>query len=320
MKLISCTNNIYSEYIIDSRMIILKGGNGVSYIVLCNTGSDSLNKINTENLNTQNIVLSIGDGPFGPHGLSLYKNKILAANNYNNSISLIDFNSFKEEGNIYVGAHPNDIVAYNDIAYVSCGESNSLIIYDLINERINFEIPTGRFPHNITLLEDRNAVFISNMGDDSISIIDYINNKEIKRIKVENTPAKISVSQNKKYLYVCMSYLGRDKNGSVGIIDLNTLELINKIQVGHSPVDLFEEDSFLYVSNLCDGSISIVNLNELKEEEKIDIGGMPRGIVKSRDNIFVGDFLNGVLKIIDMKNRRIKTIPIGNEPNGMTLT
>jgi DNA-binding beta-propeller fold protein YncE len=42
--------------------------------------------------------------------------------------------------------------------------------------------------------------------------------------------------------------------------------------------------------------------------------------VKSRDNIFVGDFLNGVLKIIDMKNRRIKTIPIGNEPNGMTLT
>ncbi|NRY04918.1 YVTN family beta-propeller protein [Clostridium beijerinckii] len=117
-----------------------------------------------------------------------------------------------------------------------------------------------------------------------------------------------------------MSYLGRDKNGSVGIIDLNTLELINKIQVGHSPVDLFEEDSFLYVSNLCDGSISIVNLNELKEEEKIDIGGMPRGIVKSRDNMFVGDFLNGVLKIIDMKNRRIKTIPIGNEPNGMTLT
>ncbi len=58
----------------------------------------------------------------------------------------------------------------------------------------------------------------------------------------------------------------------------------------------------------------------LKKKVKINIGGMPRGIVKSRDNIFVGDFLNGVLKIIDMKDMRIKTIPIGNEPNGMTLT
>jgi YVTN family beta-propeller protein len=300
-------------------MIIFKGENGVSYIVLCNTGSDSLNKIDTENLKTQNIVLSVGESPFGPHGLSLYKNKILVANNYNNSISVIDFNNFVEENNLYVGAHPNDIVAHNDIAYVSCGESDSLIIYDLINERINFEVPTGRFPHNITLLEEKNIIFISNMGDDSITVIDYINNKEIKKIKVESTPIKINISKNKKYLYVCMSYLGHDKKGSIGIIDLKTLNLINKINVGYSPVDLFEENNYLYVSNLSDGSISVVNLNEFREETRISIGGMPRGIVKSNDNIFVGDYLNSTLNIINLKDKKIKIIPTGIEPNGMTL-
>ena len=207
----------------------------MSYIVLCNTGSDSLNKINTENLKNQSIFLSAGESPFGPHGLSLYKDKILVANNYNNSISLINYKSFKEENNLYIGAHPNDIVAHDDIAYVSCGESNSLIIYDMINDRVNFEVPTGRFPHNIILLEEENLIFISNMGDDSISVIDYINNKEIKRIKVENTPTKINISKNKKYLYVCMSYLGYDRKGSIGIIELKTLELINKVKVGLSP-------------------------------------------------------------------------------------
>ena len=207
----------------------------MSYIVLCNTGSDSLNKINTENLKNQSIFLSAGESPFGPHGLSLYKDKILVANNYNNSISLVNYKSFKEENNLYIGAHPNDIVAHDDIAYVSCGESNSLIIYDMINDRVNFEVPTGRFPHNIVLLEEENLIFISNMGDDSISVIDYINNKEIKRIKVENTPTKINISRNKKYLYVCMSYLGYDIKGSVGIIELKTLELINKVKVGLSP-------------------------------------------------------------------------------------
>ena len=291
----------------------------MSYIVLCNTGSDSLNKINTENLKNQSIFLSAGESPFGPHGLSLYKDKILVANNYNNSISLVNYKSFKEENNIYIGAHPNDIVAHDDIAYVSCGESNSLIIYDMINDRVNFEVPTGRFPHNIVLLEEENLIFISNMGDDSISVIDYINNKEIKRIKVENTPTKINISKNKKCLYVCMSYLGYDRKGSIGIIDLKTLELINKVKVGLSPIDLFEDDNYLYVSNLCDGSISIVNLKDLKEENKIIIGGMPRGIVKVKENIFVGDYLNGILNVIGIENKKIKAIPIGSEPNAMTL-
>lgn len=291
----------------------------MSYIVVCNTGSDSLNKINTENFNNQSIILSADESPFGPHGLSLYKDKILVANNYNNTISLIDYKTFKEEGSLYIGAHPNDIVAHNGLAYVSCGESNSLIIYDMIDERVNFEIPTGRFPHNIVLEEEKNLIFITNMGEESISVIDYINNKEIKRIKVENTPIKISMSKNKKYLYVCISFLGSDKKGSIGIIDLDTLELIFKIQVGLSPVDLFEEDDYIYVSNLCDGSISIINLNKLTEDNKIVVGGMPRGIIKLKENLFVGDYLNGKLNIIGMKDKEIKVIPLGKEPNAMTL-
>lgn len=300
-------------------MIILEGGNGMSYIIICNTGSDSINKIDTESLKNQNIFLSNGESPFGPHGLSLYKDKILVANNYNNSISIINYKSLKEENNLYIGAHPNDIMANNDIAYVSCGESNSLIIYDLINERVNFEVPTGRFPHNIALLEEKGIIFISNMGDDSISVIDSINNREIKRIRVENTPLKISISNNRKYLYVCMSYLGHDKEGSIGIVEIKTLELVNKIKVGLSPVDLFEDNNYLYVSNLCDGSISVVNLSEAKEENKIIVGGMPRGIVKVKDNIFVGDYLNGILNIIGIDNKKIKAIPLGSEPNAMTL-
>lgn len=291
----------------------------MSYIILCNTGSDSLKKINTESLKIESLTLSVGESPFGPHGLSLYKGKILVANNYNNSISLVNYSNFKEEDNVYVGAHPNDIIAYDDVVYVLCGESNSLIIYDLINERINFEIPTGRFPHNIILLKEKNLLFISNMVDDSISVIDYMNNKEIKRIKVESMPIKMIVSENNAYLYVCMSYLGQDTNGSIGIIELKTLELIDKIAVGHCPVDLFQEGNYLYVSNLCDGTVSIINLSELKEIDKFEIGGMPKGIVKVNENLFVGDYLNGLLKVIDIRDKKIKAISIGSEPNSMTL-
>ena len=46
---------------------------------------------------------------------------------------------------------------------------------------------------------------------------------------------------------------------------------------------------------------------------------MPRGIVKVKENIFVGDYLNGILNIIGIENKKIKAIPIGSEPNAMTL-
>lgn len=157
------------------------------------------------------------------------------------------------------------------------------------------------------------------MGDDSISVIDVEFGKEIKRISLDSTPIKIKLSRSGHYLYVCMSYLGYDKNGYVGIISLESLDLVYKIRVGFSPVDLFEENGYLYVSNFCGKSISIVNLNNLKEEKRIDISGMPRGIIKFNEKIFVSDYLNGIVNVMNLKTKQIKAIAVGKEPNAMTL-
>ncbi|MGN0145286.1 MAG: YncE family protein [Clostridium sp.] len=301
----------------------------MSYIILCSTGSDMLSRIDTESLELRNYILSGSEKSFGPHEITLYKDKIVTANNYNGTISIIDRSVFESNtdeeyfrdrySNIYVGAYPNDVVQYENNFFVTCGESNSVIVYDLENEKISFNIPVGIFPHNITIYEKKKLAFVSNMGDDSISVIDLRNKKEIKRITVENTPIKISLSNNNDYLYVCMSYLGYDKEGYVGIISLDSLELVYKIKAGFSPVDLFEDNEYLYVSNFCGNSISILNIHELKEERKIHMSGMPRGIVKYHEKIFTSDYLNGVVRIIDLEEKEIKVIAAGKEPNAMTL-
>ncbi|WP_294406265.1 YncE family protein [uncultured Clostridium sp.] len=313
----------------------------MSYIILCNTGSDMLSRINTQSFMVEDFILCSNGNRIGPHEITLYKNSILMANNYNNTISVINksqfeeagsnkkeknhygkdgkYNYIKEQKDFYIGAHPNDIAQCDGNTFVTCGESDSIIVYDLDGEKINFVIPVGRFPHNITLCEKRRLAFISNMGDDSISVIDIESYKEIKRITVENTPIKINLSNNNHYLYVCMSYLGYDKEGYIGIISLESLEVIYKIKVGFSPVDLYEDNGYLYVSNFCGKSISIVNLDELKEEERIDMSGMPRGIIRQDENIFVCDYLNGAVNIINLDTKKIKTTAVGREPNAMAL-
>ncbi|NFO14694.1 YncE family protein [Clostridium botulinum] len=288
-------------------------------IVICNTGSSTLSKIDVGTLEVETLDLSLEEKEIGPHGLSLYDKKILVANNYSNTISLIDIDKFKEEENIYIGAHPNDLATYNNKLYVLCGEANSLIIYDLFKRDIDLELPMGVFPHSIVLFHERNIAFISNMGDDTISIIDCIENKEIKKIRCNKYPTKIAISNDRKYLYICESYIGYAASGSISIISLEDLSLKASIEVGKGPVDFWEEEGYIYVSNFVEGSISVVNINKLKEESKIFISGMPRGVIKFNEKIFVGDYLNGNLKVIDLKGRIIKNIAIGKEPNAMLL-
>jgi len=291
----------------------------MSYIILCNTGSDSLSRINTYNQKVDNIYLYNGVDLFGPHSLTLYNDSIIVANNYNNSLSIIKLSDYKELKNLYIGAHPNDISVVGKILYVTCGESDSVISYNLEEERVQFQIPTGRFPHDIILYKEKNMLFVNNMGENSISVIDSASNMVIRKIEIENTPLKIEVSNNRKYLYVCMSYLGYDQDGYVGIISLDDFRLVKKIRVGYSPVDLFEDNGYLYISNLCGGSISIVDLKNAREEKRINVGGMPRGILKINDTIYCGDYENGIVNAINLKEKKIKAITVGREPNAMTF-
>lgn len=291
----------------------------MSYIIVCNTGSDSLNKFDCETMKTEEIKLTIGEKPFGPHESCVYNNKLLVCNSYNDTLSIINLKEFKEESSIYIGAHPNDLACYDNKIYVACGDLNSLITYDMEKNQLEFEISTGIFPHNVQLLYEKRLVFICNMGEDSISVIDCINNKEIIKIKVGCIPTKSIISKNKEYLYVAVSNLGYSVRGAVVIISLKNLKVVNRIDVGLAPVDIYEDGDYLYVSNFCDEYISMINLKTLNEEKRIKISGMPRGIVKNNSILYIGDYLNGVLNLIDLKTCMKKVITIGKEPNAMTI-
>lgn len=286
-------------------------------VVVCNSGSDSLSKVNIKNMEVKTLKLSTQGNLYGPHELTKYKGKILTANNYNNSISVIDVRNFNEEKSIYIGAHPNDIRIYKDKGYVLCGDSNSIIVYDLINDKIQYQINTGIYPHSIALVND--TAFVANMYEDTIGIIDCIENTYVDSIKVGNNPGKIKISNDKKYLYICISNLECDNKGYISIIDAKLFKVICTIDVGFMPIDLYEYETYLYVSNLCSGYISIINLNTFKEENIIICNGMPRGLVRYEENLFVCDYLNNVIKIIDKKHNIIKAIAVGKEPSAMTF-
>ncbi|MGG7176263.1 YncE family protein [Clostridium paraputrificum] len=288
-------------------------------IIVCNTAGDTISKVSLDDYSVKHLPLDLGEKPVGPHGIYFYKGNIITTNNYSNSISVVSLSNYKETKNLYVGAHPNDIKIYDDKGYIACGESNSLLIMDMINEKIIFEISLEEFPHSVAIDEKAKRVYVSNMEGHSVSIVDSISNKVIEKIKAPEYPTKILLSKDNKMLYICESYLGYEVEGYINVISTENYKTISRIKVGLTPVDMWEEEGRLYITNFTEGSISIVDIKSMKELKRIFLGGMPRGVVKYKDTIFIGDYLSGKIKGLNLKEQKIKTIAVGKEPNAMII-
>ena len=291
----------------------------MAILLVCNTGIDKVSIINLENNKVEECPLYLGDKPVGPYGIACYNNKIYTANNYNNSISIINLDKKKEISNIYVGAHPNDIKVFKDKVYIICGDSNSLSVMDLFTMERMINLKLDGYPHSIAINEKKDLCYVCNTEGNSISVIDCLKDYLLDNIKVGNNPTKIILSKNKKILYICESNFEKCTDGFILGMSTETNEVLYKIKVGLYPVDIYEDKNKLYVANLGEGSISVVDKKKLQEEGKIKVGGSPIGVIKYENTIYYSDYYKGNIYSIDLKSTEIKSIASGKEPNAMTI-
>ncbi|AAK80341.1 DNA-binding beta-propeller fold protein YncE [Clostridium acetobutylicum] len=290
----------------------------MSSICVCNSGSDDLSVIDLDTLEeSSKISLRIQTGRIGPHGICRYNDDIVTSNTFSNTLSFINFKSRKVYKSSFIGMHCNDLRILGNKAYVICGDSNSIIKYDIKNEAIEEIIPCGYMPHSIDFNVKNNMFVTSDMGSSSITIFKEGSSSYIKRIKVGEYPTKAVFTKDGEKVIVCESNIGTDHNGTISIIPLNNIQKRCSIEVGKWPVDIFYDNNICIVSNFGDSTISIINLDEEKEMKRIYVGGMPRGVLKKNSIIYVGDSYNNSLICMDMISGKKKVIPIGNEPTGI---
>ena len=291
----------------------------MSYLYVCNTSSDTVSKINLQDFTeTNRIKLGIGNvDRIGPHGVCVFKEKLLVVNNFSNSISILKDD--KEIESQYIGSHCNDICVFKNNAYIICGESNRIIVFDLINKKVIEQITCEDSPHSISFDYKNQKMLVSNMQSDSLTLIDCVERGNIRHIRVGAYPTKAIFSVNGEYIYVCESNLGGYDRGNISVISSSNHKVMYKIPVGYSPIDMDCDNENCYISNFGEGTVSIVNINNYRQTKKINVGGMPRGIKKVGEYLYVGDNYNNQLLQVNILTENKKAINIGKEPTGMAL-
>lgn len=286
----------------------------LEHLCICNLGSDDLTYIDTSfSHNTGRVSLLKGEERIGPRGICCSNNKIYTANEYGKGISEVDPISGGVE-NYNLGVSCTDIAAFEGKLYVLCGDANNIIVFDTNSACIESLIPCGNLPHSMCINKQKREILISNMLDDSITIINLDKYDEKINIKVGSYPMSLCYSMDNEYILICESNIGMDFNGALCIMSTHNKRIINRVSLGKTPMDMYYDGELCYISNYADGTISVVNGYTWKNKRQIIVGGMPRGITADAQYICVCDSYNDSLIIMDRIGEIKKIISTGREP------
>src|SRR5215212_11671047 len=123
--------------------------------------------------------LPVGSYPVGI-GINSVTNKLYVANQFSNTVTVIDGNTNIIETTIPVDNFPYDLEVnpYTNRIYVTNRGSNTVSVIDgSTNQRLS-NINVGESPVGISINPSENRIYVTNLGkNSSLSIIDGISNK-----------------------------------------------------------------------------------------------------------------------------------------------
>jgi YVTN family beta-propeller protein len=242
-----------------------------------------------------------------PVGIAVNPNtkKVYVANEYSNTVSVLDTETDKVKSTIKVGVFPYgiDINPLNNRVYVTNRGSNTVSVIDgSINSKLD-DITVGKSPVDIAVNPSANWIYVTNLDDGTVSVIDGITNRVIDTISVGKTPYGIAVNPLFNKIYVADII----KN-TVSVIDGKTNKISANISVGKRPtgleIDLTNGSNKLYVANHDSDSVSVIDIITNSVIDNISsVGDSPVGMAINpiTNKLYISNIGSNTVSVIDTK-------------------
>lgn len=165
------------------------------------------------------------------------------------------------------------------------------------------------------LSEDASRLYVTLPIVNQVAVINTVTWKLIGTVNVGVQPTRIRMQPDGKYLWVsCVSLTPHGRKGNVYVIDTDTFEVADKLNLGGGHHDfVFSSDSkFSYISNSQEGSVFVVDVQALQRVATIEIGKSAEDLVYSSASkcVYVVDRVGGAVAVIDGRTHKIiKRIP-----------
>lgn len=261
-------------------------------------------------------VLPVGSYPIGI-GINSVTNKLYVANQFSNSISVIDGNTDIIENTIQVDNFPYDLEVnpFNNRIYITNRGSNTVSVIDGSTNQKLSNIDVGDSPVGLSINPSLNLVYVTNINSRSLSVIDSIDNKVTATIKLNEFIYGVAVNPLTNKVYVSNLL-----NNTLSVIDGKTNKIINTIAVENMPtsITINYKTNLIYVTNYLSNSISVIDGIKNKGISTIQVPKYPvDSMVNPLTNkVYVSHNNGDIVSIIDGEtNKKIKELSVKSNNN-----
>ena len=276
-----------------------------------------------------NVLGTVPTGQ-GPHELvTSTDGKHAFASNYGtgpapgHTISMIDIASRKELRRIDVAplSRPHGLAFVNGKLYFTIEADKKIARYDPATDKIEWQFDTGQNgTHMVLPTKDAKTIFTSNIGSDSVSMIEQGANGQWTQtvIPVGKGPEGIDLSPDGKQVWSAHS-----RDGGVSIIDVAAKKVVQTINVGtkrSNRIKLTADGKFALISDLEAGDLIVLDAPARKEIKRIALGRSPEGILIAPDGSHAFVAVNGDnnVAVVDLKTWAVTSrISAGTGPDGL---
>jgi YVTN family beta-propeller protein len=164
---------------------------------VANMGEDTVSFLNLKSLKEEKKI-KVGETPVTT-GITSDNKTLVVTLNKENAIAIVDLDSGKVD-KVTVGIGPAQIYIQQDDQYAFVANqgtedspSHSLSKIDLKTKKVAATIETGKGSHGVVISPDSKFSFVTNMFENTITIIDNSKDTVIKTLEVGKTPNGISI-------------------------------------------------------------------------------------------------------------------------------
>ena len=169
------------------------------------------------------------------------RDRVYAAEQFSNTVSVIDPSSNKNLGVIRLGdpqpmnlspLYKGQVLVHGlgfspdrkTLAVVSIA-SNSVTFVDTASHRVKHTTYVGRSPHEAFFTQDGSEVWVTVRGEDYVAVLDGVTYAEKARITVPNGPGMAIFSPDGTYGYVCSSF-----TPETVVVSTRTHEIVGRVK------------------------------------------------------------------------------------------
>lgn len=166
-------------------------------------------------------------------------------------------------------------------AHAAMDTSGEVWAIDTATDTVVGKVPVGRHPAHVVVSPDGRWVYVTNGGDNTVSVVDAVAMKAVTTIATGAFPHGIRLSPDGRQAYVANL-----KGGTVSVIDTASRQAVASIPVGRGPAQVgFTDDGRLaFVSLSQEDRVAVIDPKTRAVLRKVVVGNGPIQLYATPDS------------------------------------